>query len=307
MKPISVTETSSSAVRRSLWQRGISAIGNCFAKVAPESWHRCKRVRDAARRLDGVALVDFPKENRLCPATGIDLKAIWSDPEIEKDWKRDSALLDQFVLPDGTGGVSPGDRRAIYYLVRFFDPSRILEIGTHIGASTVHLAAAALHGQSTYLKSVDLSDVNDPEIEPWRKAGATRSPRKMVEEIGAGEKVEFKVGSSLEYLAGQETSYDFIFLDGDHSAETVYREIPLAMARIRQGGVILLHDYFPRHRPFHRRCHVSPGPCLAVDRLIAEGADIEVIPLGSLPWGNSKFSDQTSLALLLGKTSPTVG
>src|SRR2546430_6217516 len=33
-------------------------------------------------------------------------------------------------------------RRAIYYLVRHLRPRSVLEIGTHLGASTVHIAAA---------------------------------------------------------------------------------------------------------------------------------------------------------------------
>ena len=60
--------------------------------------------------------------------------------------------------------------------------------------------------------------------------------------------VEFVVGDSIEYLSAIDERYDLIFLDGDHAAANVYRELPLALLRLNQEGVIVLHDYYPQGR-----------------------------------------------------------
>ena len=40
------------------------------------------------------------------------------------------------------GGVNPGDRQAVYYLIMALKPQNVLEVGTHIGASMPHIARA---------------------------------------------------------------------------------------------------------------------------------------------------------------------
>jgi len=61
--------------------------------------------------------------------------------------------------------------------------------------------------------------------------------------------VDIRHHPSLDYLAGCAQTFDFIFLDGDHAARTVYQEVPAALRLLNSGGVILLHDYFPNLRP----------------------------------------------------------
>jgi len=65
--------------------------------------------------------------------------------------------------------------------------------------------------------------------------------------------------------------------------------------------MILLHDYFPEMKPLWSDGSVFPGPFLAVNRLVKEGADLVALPLGSLPWPTKLQSNVTSLALLLRK------
>ena len=57
---------------------------------------------------------------------------------------RSSTTFDKYIdifttkrVIDDEGGVNPGDRRAIYSLIHYLKPISVLEIGTHIGASTV--------------------------------------------------------------------------------------------------------------------------------------------------------------------------
>ena len=201
--------------------------------------------------------------------------------------------------------MNPGDRRAIYYLISHFKPRSVLEIGTHIGASTIHVAAA-LHklqesennGQVS-LVSVDVTNVNDAVLKPWLNYGTKYSPIEMINEMGYGRFVNFVTSASLDHLTACQQKYDLIFLDGDHGAKTVYREIPAALKVLKEGGVILLHDYFPELKPLWSNGAVIPGPFLATERLKAEGANLEVLPLGELPWPTKLQSSITSLALLV--------
>lgn len=201
------------------------------------------------------------------------------------------------------GGVNPGDRRALFYLVSHFKPSSILEVGTHIGASTVYLACALKmvdsnqHADSK-LVTVDILDVNSPKG-PWRQAGAGSSPKELLESQEVDGLVDFVEAPSLGYLEKTREKFDLVFLDGDHSAATVYREVHAALSCLRPGGLILLHDYFPECKPIWSNGVVKPGPYLAFQRLIREGASLEIMPLGGLPWPTKVGSNSTSLALLL--------
>ncbi len=235
------------------------------------------------------------------------LKEIFSSQDIGREWPAVEQVIAELRITEKAGGVNPGDRRAIYYLLRALRPRLILEVGTHIGASTVH-AAAALRanqsedpGNSYRLTTVDVVDVNDPRSKPWIRHGSTFSPRDMITRVGAASDVAFVTASSLNYLSScGDQRYDFVFLDGDHSATAVYQEVAMASRALNQGGVILLHDYFPRLRPLWSDGSVIQGPWLATQRLKTEGTRIEVLPLGQLPWETKLNSHATSLALLVG-------
>jgi predicted O-methyltransferase YrrM len=180
----------------------------------------------------------------------------------------------------------------------------VLEIGTHIWASTVHIAAAlrvsaATGGPAPHLTTVDILDVNDDATRPWLHYGSRHSPAEMIERMGMSGKVRFVARPSLDFLADAGPSFDFIFLDGDHSAATVYRELPAALRRLASGGLVLLHDYFPGCRPLWPGDAVIPGPWLGVERLRREGAGLTVVPLGDLGWPTKLGLNVTSLAAVV--------
>jgi hypothetical protein len=67
---------------------------------------------------------------------------------------------------------------------------------------------------------------------------------------------------------------------------------------LNEGGVIVLHDLFPRLRPLWSNGAVIPGPELATRRLRTENDGLTVVPLGALAWPTKLGSNVTSLALL---------
>ncbi len=236
----------------------------------------------------------------LRPATQIDVVKIVNDPYAEAAWRIEEPRLRALAIPDGTGGVNPGDRRAIFYLVHHLRARRVLEIGTHVGASTTSIASAlyGLGAESVALDTVDVYDVNDEARKPWRDNGTLQSPREMIEQLGLGALVRFVVQPAASYLASCEQTYDLIFLDGDHEEHAVYEEIAGALARLRPGGTILLHDFFLEGRPLWSNGVIADGPYRAVRRMQEEGVAVEITPLGALPWPTKCASHVTSLAIL---------
>lgn len=196
------------------------------------------------------------------------------------------------------GGVNPGDRRAIYNLVAHLRPSSVLEIGTHVGASTAHFAMSMkrFSPPGANLTTVDIVDVNGPAA-AWSQSSMKLSPRDSLREIGASDIVTFQTGLGLDALDGPKT-YDLIFLDGDHSPTAVYREISAALKVLRRGGVILLHDFYPNCKPLGESRTIIRGPATAAARIAGEEASIEFVPLGELPWGTKDGGNFTSLALV---------
>ena len=221
---------------------------------------------------------------------------------------RAAAIVDREIGPvfakgEVQGAINPGDRCAVYSLVRRFRPKRVLEIGTHVGASTVYIAKA-LDAERTgnrmpQLVTVDIRDVNDSGTRVWERSGARASPREALAELKCSTLVEFVVSSSREFFQCNTERYDFIFLDGSHDADVVYNEIVGSLRILNRGGCILLHDFFPKGKRIWRDGDTVPGPFLAVRRLRREGVGIDAIPLGVLPWKTKLCSNATSLAMLV--------
>jgi predicted O-methyltransferase YrrM len=237
--------------------------------------------------------------------TETDIQATFRSDLIEKEWRDVEQQIAPLQISDRADSVNPGDRRAIYYVVRHFKPRSVLEIGTHLGGSTVHIAAglSKTHEddpRATFaLTTVDIRDVNDRVTSPWLNHGSKYAPAEMAQRLGLEEQISFVTSNSLDYLASSSERYDLIFLDGDHAPSAVYSEVPAALSRLRSGGVILLHDYFPAGKPLWSDGKVIQGPWLAVERLRSEGASLKAIPLGELPWPTKLGSRKTSLALLV--------
>ncbi|NTW98017.1 MAG: class I SAM-dependent methyltransferase, partial [Oscillochloris sp.] len=189
------------------------------------------------------------------PISDLPLDAILASSAYSAELEALQPELDALCITDQAHGVNLGDRRAIYHLVRHLQPRRVLEVGTHVGASTAYICAAtrmacAEHpGEVRTITTVDIVDVNDTISKPWLRAGSRYAPKEVVRRMGCVDMVRFVVANSLDFLARAEETYDLIFLDGDHTAVVNYREISAALPALSPGGYILLHDYFPQLRP----------------------------------------------------------
>lgn len=271
------------------------------ADVAPEADHDGNVL--AERSALAQVVPRYLDSTGLRRTNAIDLDTLWASPDLGAAWAEDERLIQSLDLPEMTGGVNPGDQRALYYLVLGLRCRTVLEVGTHIGCSMVNIAAAlkrlSTNGTSARLTCVDINDVNDESKRPWEAFGAKRSPRSLLQSLEAEQLVEFVIADSLDHLRSDRARYDLIFLDGLHDAARVYQEVPYAATRLN-GGVIVLHDFFPNLKPLWSNGSMIPGPFLGVERLRAEWHSIEAIPLRALPWPTKLGSHVTSLAVLGG-------
>lgn len=260
------------------------------------------RLRDA---LDHRRLASLPSPAldlaALRGRDAIALEDIFGDPALEETWRADhEAVRDIHGERDNTAGINPGDRRALYCLVRALAPRRVLEIGTHIGASTLYIARALKrNGGPARVVTVDVADVNDPLTGAWKAQGLPMPPRDFARERSCLEYIEFVRESALSFMRRTNERYGFIFLDGDHMAHAVYAEVAAALPLLEPDGVILVHDYYPDERPLFPDGNVIRGPVRAVARLRRENPGLSVRSLTPLPWPTKQRSHATSLAIVL--------
>lgn len=259
-------------------------------------------VRDCGR-LACIGKLKFDPAN-LLQQGAFNLNFIFSSKTFESGWKEDhAAISDLFGDDDRFGGINPGDRRALYYLIRALRPRSVLEVGTHIGASTLYIARALKNSGDGSVTTVDIADVNAGDG-AWRKVGLPMPPRDFADKLGCRGLINFVTQTSLDFINKTDKKYDFIFLDGDHGARTVYREVAAALRILNPGGAILLHDFYPEGKALFPDNNVISGPFLALSRIIKENPGIAVQPLGDLPWETKQGVHATSLALLTKSESP---
>ena len=225
----------------------------------------------------------------------IDFISKLNDKEINNDFNEAKKKINKLGIPNLTGGVSPIDQELIFKIIRAIKPRKILEIGTHIGSSTVSIALAlALQKEEGFIKTVDIQDVNDEKNKPWLKFDSKNSPKENLKSLQLLDHVNFEKNSSLDFFNKNSENFDLVFLDGSHRADDVYKEISLALDSLKPSGFILLHDYYPNSKPV-------PGPNEAVKRIQKENKLINIYHFSELLYFNSSEKYETCLAILYKK------
>ena len=88
--------------------------------------------------------------------------------------------------------------------------------------------------------------------------------------------------TSLEYLTTSDETevYDFIYIDGDHTAQAVWHDASLGWKALKRGGIMAFDDYlWGEGLPFEKR----PQP--AIDLFLTLLKDqIELLDTGSQVW-----------------------
>jgi predicted O-methyltransferase YrrM len=159
--------------------------------------------------------------------------------------------LDEAVKSNSTSGlpaidVAPNQGKLLYLLARIQGATRILEVGTLGGYSTIWMARALPPtGRLVTL-----------ELDPKHAAVAAAN----IERAGLSSLVDLRVGPALESLArlhaDKPTPFDLIFLDADKPNNPAYLEWAIQLSRpgtiiigdnvIRDGAILDPNDPDPR-------------------------------------------------------------
>lgn len=158
------------------------------------------------------------------------------------------------------GKLEPGDVLKLYE-VAYLVEGPILEIGRLAGKSTVVLASAVREaGCEGPIYSLELDD------------GLVTAADESLARRGLRALVHFIQGDSAEMIATIPGDFVAVFVDGGHSYRAVSRDILALRGRVREGGVVMFHDYF--HKGNEDPDNLDYGVTRAVDDLAA-GSGLE--------------------------------
>jgi O-methyltransferase len=158
------------------------------------------------------------------------------------DYVREVSLREDAVLrelreetaqyPMGTAmQVMPEEGQLLAVLVRLTGASRVLEVGTFTGYSTLCLARAL--PPTGRLVTCDISD-------RWPAIGAPYWKR-----AGVADRIEVRIGDARDILAGllvdgAADTVDLVFVDADKTGYRDYYEASLRL--VRPGGLLVLDN-----------------------------------------------------------------
>ncbi len=117
-------------------------------------------------------------------------------------------------------------------LVETYRPRRAVEIGTYCGASAIPIAQRLQKWGGTLL-CVDI----------WQDVAILTECRRNIIAAGVGNMVFMRHSDSLDAARHWVGQLDFIYIDGDHSYESVRADVRAWWALLKSGGIICGDDY----------------------------------------------------------------
>jgi predicted O-methyltransferase YrrM len=120
-----------------------------------------------------------------------------------------------------------------------------LEIGSFEGRSATWLLENILTNKTSKIVCVDTFDgsvehIDDPEL---NKLLPTLYDTFCHNISSFADQVIIKRGKSQEILKHMDQLFDFIYIDGDHTAVAVLEDAVLSFALLKPGGILIFDDY----------------------------------------------------------------
>lgn len=139
----------------------------------------------------------------------------------------DAGLAGAFAVPAGIPSiqVGPSEGKLLHLLLRLVGATRVVEVGTLVGYSAIHMARALAPGGKLW--SIEFSDEH------------ARVARDNLAKAGVANSVEVLVGAGrdvLPTLVGH-GPFDVVFIDADKESYEAYGR--WAVEHLRQGGLVI--------------------------------------------------------------------
>jgi predicted O-methyltransferase YrrM len=125
--------------------------------------------------------------------------------------------------------VSKKFGRLLYRMVRFYQPVRVIEMGTSLGISTHYLALGNAASRITTIEA-------DTALASVASEGFTRC---QLTNTGL---INGLFDNYLPSLEGKLDAMTMVFIDGDHSYESTLKWVRFFLAEISAGSIIVLDD-----------------------------------------------------------------
>lgn len=117
----------------------------------------------------------------------------------------------------------PVQGRFLQLLCQLMHPSKVLEIGTFTGFSTICMARGM--ASDGLLITIEANEEYEGII------------RKYLEKAGVSERVQLVIGDAKTVIPTLEGGFDLVFLDADKASYPIYYD--LVMDKLNPGGVLL--------------------------------------------------------------------
>ncbi len=127
----------------------------------------------------------------------------------------------QLLRPRMASGHLQG--RLLKMFVRMVRPKNVLEIGTYSGYSALCMAEGLDEGGKIY--TFEINDEQEDFTRPW------------FENSQYADKIDFRIGDSLEHLPEMDVMFDLAFIDGDKRKYVDYYN--MVMQHMSAGGYML--------------------------------------------------------------------
>ena len=139
----------------------------------------------------------------------------------------DAALAGAFAVPEGIPAiqVGPSEGKLLYMLLRLVGAKRVVEVGTLVGYSAIHMARAL--PADGHLYSIEF-DAKHAEV-----------ARKNIERAGLADRITVIVGAGVDVLPTLEGkgAFDAVFIDADKQNYDKYGA--WAVKNLKSGGLVL--------------------------------------------------------------------
>jgi len=160
---------------------------------------------------------------------------------------------------------------------------RFLQIGAFTGDASVWLLENILTGHGSFLIDVDTWEGSDePEHEPFDWVDVEAAYDGQTAAYRPARLVKHK-GQSEHFIAtSMSGEYDFIYIDGDHTAHGVLNDAVGAWRLLKPGGLMAFDDY--QWKPYaDAPAHLCPA--MAIDTFTACYQDrLEILEAGLQVW-----------------------
>jgi len=145
---------------------------------------------------------------------------------------------------------------------------RFLEIGSYQGRSTVWLLENILTDDTSSITCIDTFEGSEEHLEYHQNDLQTLFQVFSHNISKFKNKVNIIKNKSQIALKQINEQYDFIYIDGDHTASSVIEDAILSFSLLKKGGIMIFDDYM-------WSCHKTPidDPKAAIDSFLLIYAD----------------------------------